>query len=179
MKEQLKHYRLYEKIMKTELEQPLEETVEFKIFSKIYPHIAESIRLKRKIKLLTNNLKSQDNKGSEFKIKREIAATKSKLQRNDLFKRLHGESKKEALFHIAYKRKLSKIRISVFMKKIRTRLGQPLRKFQRKQGGTLHRNLPPTLFNLREMDMTEKGMVLREWLHEKRKTLRNKIISEV
>ena len=161
--------------MKTELKQPIAETVEFEIFSKIYPRRAESIRLKRKIKRLTRTLKSEDHKGSEFKIKREIAVTKSKLQRNDLFKRLHGESKKEALFHRKFQRKRSKMRISLFMKKIRTRLGQPFRNFQRKRGRSMHRNLPPSLFNLREMDMTERGMVLREWLQEKRENLRQKL----
>lgn len=164
--------------MKTELEQPLEETVEFKIFSKIHPRIAESIRLKREIKRLTNILKSEDRKGSEFKVKREIAVTKSKLKKNELFKRLHGESKKEALFHRKFKRKRSKMLVSLFMKKIRTRIGQPIRRFHRKRGRSMHQNLPPTLFNLREMDMTEKGMVLREWLHEKRENLREKLIPE-
>ena len=178
MKEQLKHYRLYEKIMKTEPEQHLEETVEFKIFSKIHPRIAESIRLKRKIKRLTNRLKSETHKGSELKIKREIAVTKSRLKRNDLFKRLHGESKTEALFYRKLKRKRSKMRMSLFMKKIRIRLGHPLKKFQRKRGRSMHQNLPPSLFNLREMDMTERGLVLREWLYAKRENLREKLISE-
>jgi hypothetical protein len=165
--------------MKTDLEKHLEETVEFKIFSKLHPRIAESIRLKRRIKRLTNRLKSEDHKGSEFKIKREIAVTKSKLKKNNLFKRIHGENKTEALFHRKLKRKRYKMRVSLLMKKVRIRLGQPLRRFQKKRGWSLHLNLPPTLFNLREMDMTEKGMVLREWLHEKRRNLRNKLISEV
>lgn len=178
MKEQLKHYRLYERIMKVELEQHLEETVEFKIFSRMYPRIAESIRLKRRIKRLTNKLKSEEHKGSEFKIKREIAVTKSKLKKNKLFKRLHGESKTEALFHRKLKRKRVRMRLSLFLKRIRTRLGQPFRRFQRKRGGSIRQNLPPSLFNLREMDMTERGTVLREWLHAKRKNLRGKVISE-
>ncbi len=179
MKEPLKHYRLYEKIMKTEPEQPLEEIVEFKIFFKIHPHIAESIMLKKRIKRLTSMLKSEDHKGEKFKIKREIATTKSKLQRNALFKRLHGESKKEAFFHRKFKRKQSKTRVAFFMKKVRTRLGRPFIKLQRNQGASFHRNLPPTLFTLREMDMIEKGMVLREWLQKKRKNHRTKLISKV
>jgi len=179
VKEPLKHYRLYEKIMKTEPEQPLEVIVEFKIFSKIHPHIAESIMLKRRIKRLTIMLKSEEHKGSKFKIKREIATTKSKLQRNALFKRLHGESKKEAFFQRKFKRKQSKTRVALFMKKVRNRLGRPFLKLKRDQAESLHRNLPPTLFNLREMDMIEKGIVLREWLQKKRKRLREKLISKV
>ena len=81
MKKQLKHYRLYEKLLKTELQQPVTETVEFKIFSEIHPQIAESIRLKREIKRLTGMLKSKDHKGSELEIRREITVIKSKLKR--------------------------------------------------------------------------------------------------
>jgi hypothetical protein len=36
----------------------------------------------------------------------------------------------------------------------------------------MHKNLPPSLFNLRELDVTEKGLALREWLEEKRNDLR-------
>ena len=155
-----------------EIENSLVETFEFKSFSESYPHIAESIRLRRKIERLTNILKSEKNKGSEFKIKREITVTKSKLRKNNLLKRLHGESKKESVFHRKFKRNRSKMRCSLFMKKFRTILGRPIRNFQRKLGRSMHKNLPPSLFNLRELDVTEKGLALREWLEEKRNDLR-------
>ena len=172
MKEQQKHYRLYEKIMKTEPEQHLEETVEFKIFSKIYPRIAESIRLKRKIERLTKMMKSEKRTGSEFKIKKEIAITKSKLRKNNLLKRLHCEGKQEASFHRKFKRKHSQMRYSLLMKKFWNRLGQPIRKLQRKLVRSMNKNLPPSLFNLRELDATEKGIAVKEWLQEKRNDLR-------
>jgi hypothetical protein len=178
MKDQLKHYRLYKRIMKAELEQSLEETVEFKIFFRIYPRISESIRLKRRIRQLDKKLKSKEYEGSEFKIKRSIALTKSKLRKNNLFKRLHGENKTETLFQKKLKRKRWRSRSSLFLKKIRTRLGQPFRKAQKKQGRSVSQNLPPSLFNLRVKDMTERGMVLREWLHAKRENLREKVIYE-
>jgi hypothetical protein len=172
VKDQLKYYRHYERIMKMELENSVVETFEFQSFSESYPHIAESIRLKRKIERLTNILKSEKNKGSEFKIKREITVTKSKLRKNNLLKHLLGESKKEAVFHRKFKRNRSKMRYSLLMKKFRTILGRPIRNFQRKLGRSMHKNLPPSLFNLRELDVTEKGLALREWLEEKRNDLR-------
>jgi hypothetical protein len=172
VKDQLKDYRHYEKIMKMNIEHSVVETFEFQSFSESYSHIAESIRLRRKIERLTNILKSEKNKGSEFKIKREIAVTKSKLRKNNLLKRLYGESKKEALFHRKFKRNRSKMRYSLLMKKFRTILGRPIRNFQRKLGRSMHKNLPPSLFNLRELDVTEKGLALREWLEEKRNDLR-------
>ena len=171
MKENLKHYKHYERIMKMELEQSVVETFEFQSFSESYLHIAESIRLNRKIKKLTNILKSENHKGSEFKIKREIAVTKSKLRKNNLHKRLHGESKQEAIFQRKIKRKRSKMRYSLLIKKFQIILGQPIRNFRTKLRRSMHKNLPPSLFNLRELDVTEKGLVLREWLEEKRNAL--------
>jgi hypothetical protein len=171
VKDQLEHYKHYERIMKMELEQSVVETFEFQSFSESYPHIAEAIRLKRKIEKLTNILKSENHKESEFKIKREIAVTKSKLRKNNLHKRLHGESKQEAIFQRKIKRNRSKMRYSLLIKKFQTILGQPIRNFWTKLGRAMHKNLPPSLFNLRELDVTEKGLVLREWLEEKRNAL--------
>ena len=172
MKDQMKHYKHYERIMKMELEQPVANTSDYQSFSELYPHIAESIRLNRKIERLTNELKSEKYKGSKFKIKREISVTKSTLRKNNLLKRLHGESKQEAIFHRKFKRKTSKMRYSLFMKKCRKILGQPIRNFQKKLRRSMHKNLPPTLFNLRELDVAEKGLALREWLQENRNKLR-------
>jgi len=172
VKDQMKHYKHYERIMKMELEQSVIKTSEYQSFSELYPHIAESIRLKRKIERLTNELKSEKNRGIKFKIKREINVTKSMLRKNNLRKRLHGESKQEAIFHRKFKRSTSKIRYSLFMKKCRKILGRPIRNFQRKLRRSMHKNLPPTLFNLRELDVAEKGLALKEWLQENRNKIR-------
>ena len=172
MNDQMKHYKQYERIMKMELEQSVVKTSEYQSFSELYPHIAESIRLKRKIERLTNMLKSEKHKGSEFKIKREITVTKSKMKKNNLHKRLHGETKHEAVFSRKFNRNRSKMHYSLLAKKFRTILGKPIRNFQIKLRMYMHKNLPPSLFNLREMDVTEKGLALREWLQEKRSELR-------
>jgi len=63
VKNQLKHYKHYERIMKMELEQSIVKTSEYQSFSELYPHIAESLILKRKIKRLTNELKAEKHKG--------------------------------------------------------------------------------------------------------------------
>lgn len=172
MDDQMKHYKQYERIMKMELEQSVIKTFEYQSFSELYPHIAESIRLKRKIERLTNMLKSEKHKGSEFKIKREITVTKSKLKKNNLYKHLHGETKHEAIFQRKFNRNRSKMRYSLLAKKFRTILGRPIRNFQMKLRMSIHKNLPPSFFNLREMNVTEKGLALREWLQEKRNELR-------
>jgi hypothetical protein len=172
VKEHVKHYKHYERIMKMELDQSIVKTSEYQSFSELYPHIAESIRLKRKIERLTNILKSEKHKGSELQIKREITVTKLKLKKNNLHKRLHGETKHEAIFRRKYNRHRSKMRYSLLAKKFRTILGKPIRNFQMKRRMSMHKNLPPSLFNLRELDVTEKGLALREWLQDKRNELR-------
>jgi hypothetical protein len=158
--------------MNVELEQSIVKTSEFQHFSELYPHIAESIRLKRKIERLTNMLKSEKCKGSTFGIKREISITKSKMKKNNLLKRLHGESRQEAIFQKKFKRNHSKMRYTLLMNKCRRIIGQPVSNFQRKLRRSLHRNLPPSLFNLRELDVAEKGLALKAWLREKRVELR-------
>jgi hypothetical protein len=171
VKDQMKCYKQYERIMKMELEQSVVKTSEYQSFSELYPHIAESIRLERKIERLTNLLKSEKHKSAEFKIKREITVTKLKLKKNNLHKRLHGESKHEAVFRKKFKRSASKLRYSLPAKKFRTILGRPIRKAQKKLSRSMYSNLPPSLFNLRELTVAEKGLALREWLQEKRSEL--------
>jgi len=168
----MNYYKHYEKLMKMKLEESIVKTSEYHSFSEIYPRITESIRLKREIERLTNKLKSEKVRSSKFKIKREITITKTKLKKNNLFKRLHGESKQEAIFQRKLKLGTMKMHVSSFAKKYQKILGQPIRNFQRKLRRSLHRNLPPSLFNLRELDVAEKGLALREWLQENRKKIR-------
>ena len=154
-----------------ELWQPVVETPEYQQFSEVYPHIAQSILMKRKIQHLTNELKSEDFEGSKFKLKREISKTKSKLKKNNLVKGLHGENKQETVFQKKYKRKIQKARSKAFRKKVKTRISRPVTKFCKRLSSSMHRNLPPSVFNLNSMDVSERGLELREWLKQKRKRL--------
>ena len=164
----MNYYKHYEKLMKMKIEESIVKTSEYHSFSEIYPRITESIRLKREIERLTNEYKSEKARSSKFKIKREITITKTKLKKNNLIKRLHGESKQEAIFQRTMKHNSSKMYIPLFAKKYQKILGQPIRKLRR----SMRKNLPPSLFNLRELDAAEKGLALREWLQEKRKKIR-------
>jgi len=164
----MNYYKHYEKLMKMKIEESIVKTSEYHSFSEIYPRITESIRLKREIERLTNKLKSEKARSSKFKIKREITITKTKLKKNNLIKRLHGESKQEAIFQRTMKHNSSKMHVPLFTKKYQKILGQPIRKLRR----SMRKNLPPSLFNLRELDAAEKGLALREWLQEKRKKIR-------
>lgn len=155
--------------MNIELEQSIVKTSEYQSFSKLFPLIAESIRLEKKLERLTKILKSDKKVDSKLKIKREISVTKSKLRKNNLFKRLHGENKHEAIFRRKFRNNQSKMRNSLVAKKFRTFLGRPIRNSQKRITKSMHKNLPPSIFNLRELDIAEKGLTLREWLQEKRR----------
>ena len=157
--------------MKMDPEQLISSNFDFQNFSELYPFIAESIRLERKINRLNNLLKSEKHKGAEFKIKKEITTTKTELKKNNLYKRLHGENKHEAIFRRRFKRNRSKNRYSLRIKNFRTIFGRPIRGAQKKIGTFMHNNLPPSLFNLRELTIEEKGLAIKEWLKEKRTKL--------
>ena len=154
--------------MRLELEQSIVKTSEYGSFSSRFPYITESIKLKRQLKRLTNKLKTEKVRSTKFKIKREISITKTKLRKNDLLKRLHGESKQEAIFQRKLKLDTTKMRIKMLTKKGSTTSGQSIRKLRR----LMHKNLPPTLFNLKELYAAEKGLALREWIRENRKKIR-------
>lgn len=155
-----------------ELEQSIVKTPEYSSFSELYPHIAESIRLKRTIKRLNTRLQSEKARSTKFKTKRELNITRTELKKNNLLKRLHGESKQEAIFQRKFKLQSSRKRFSTLVGKYTKMLSQPIRKLQRKLRRSMHKNFPPTLFSLRELDAAEKGLALREWLQENRKKIR-------
>jgi hypothetical protein len=158
--------------MKMTLEQSIVKTSEYHSFSEIYPRITESIRLKREIERLTNKLESEKERSAKIKIKKEINIAKTKLRKNNLLKRLHGENKQEANFHRKLKLNTSKMYVSSFAKKRYMTLEHAITNFRKKISRSMHRHLPPSIFNLRELDATEKGLALREWLQENRKKIR-------
>ena len=168
MDDQMKHYKHYEKFMRMDLEQSIVKTSEYSSFSSCYPYITESMRLEREIKRLTNKLKTEKVRSTKFKIKRKISIAEAKLRKNNLLKRIHRESKQEAVFQRKLKSENTKIRISLLTNKCSTSLGRISRKLRR----LMHKNLPPSLFSLRELDAAEKGLTLREWIQEKRKKIR-------
>lgn len=154
--------------MQIKFDNSIVKTHEYQIFSEIFPHISESIRLKREIKRLTNKLESEKTRSVKIKIKKEIIITKTKLRKNNLFKRLHGETKQETNFYRKYKINTLKTRGFSLAEKYYTTLEQAITNFRKKLKGFMIRNLPPTIFNLRELDASERGLALREWNQKNR-----------
>jgi len=77
-------------------------------------------------------LQSEKPRSTKFKIKREFNITKTEWKKNNLLKRLHGESKQEAIFQRKYKLQSSKKRFSSLVDKIQKALFQPIRKLRKK-----------------------------------------------
>jgi len=160
MKEKAECYPYYEKLMKVKLEQSATETTEYKALAEHYPHLAESIRLKREMERLKEKLKSEKERPSRFQIKREMNVTRAKLKQENMLKRLHGESKQEAIFRTHFIIGTSKEHISSLVMTLR----KAYTSVQKKLRMLMYRRLPPSVFDLKSLDTAEKGLALREWI---------------
>jgi hypothetical protein len=168
MKEKVECYPYYEKLMKMKLEQSVIEITEYKVLAEHYPHLAESIRLKREIGRLKEKLKSEKERPLRFQIKRELNVTKAKLKQENMLKRVHGESKQETIFRTHFIIGTSKEHISSLV----TTLRKKHMSFQKKLRRLTYRKLPPSVFDLKSLDTTEKGLALREWIQDHHKKRR-------
>lgn len=165
MRKRNAYYPYYEKLMEMSLEEPAEETAEYKILAERYPHLAESIRLRREKRRLKERLRSAANGSTRFQIKREIFRIERKLVQESTQKRLHGETMQEATFKAFSIMATSKRSISSFAGSARNAIAKPYRGLRR----LVLRNLPPTVFDLRSLDTAEKGLAVREWLQERQR----------
>jgi hypothetical protein len=172
MKEKAECYPYYEKLMKMKLEQSVIETAEYKVLAEHYPHLAESIRLKREIGRLKEKLKSEKERSLRFQIKREINVTRTKLKQENMLKRLHGESKQETIFRTHFIINTSKEHISSLVMKSRMTLQKKHVSVQKKLRRLMYRKLPPSVFDLKSLDTAEKGLALREWIQKHNKKRR-------
>lgn len=168
MKEMTDCYPHFEKFMRMKLNQSMVGTVEYQFFRGRYPHLAESIRLKREMGRLETKLKSEKRRSSRLQIKREINVTKAKLRKEGILKRLHGESKQEAIFRRHFMINALKRHISSLVMRGRA----TLRKVSAHTRSVMHRNLPPSLFDLKSLERAETGLALREWIQERQKKRR-------
>jgi len=158
--------------MEMKLEQSMAKTTEYQVFAERYPHITESIKLKREMERLKKKLKSEKKRSSRFQIKREMNDIRTRLRKQSILKRLHGESKQEAIFHTHFIVDTSKKHVS----SLATRCNMTLRKtytdVQKRLRRLMYRNLPPSVFDLKSLDTAEKGLALREWVQNRCKKRR-------
>lgn len=166
------NHRDYEILRNMDLEQSIIQNVKFQKFFEVYPRIAASILLERKIELLNKKLKIEKKLNSKIKIKREINSTKVKLGKNKLLKKIHGDDKIESKFLKKIKEKESRIKKSSFFTKGKRVLEKTYGNPKKSLNQRLYKYLPPSLFSLKELIVSEKGLVLKQWLQEKNPTKR-------
>ena len=172
MKEIADYYPYYEKLIKMSLEEPIAEAPEYKVLAERYPHLAESIKLKRKIRRLKEKLRSLKERSVRFHIKREISRIETKLKQENIQKRLHGESKQEAIFNISFTIATFKGRISSLASSAHNTLWKAymdIRSIDRALHRLMYRKLPPSVFDLKSLDTAEKGLAVREWIQKRYK----------
>ena len=144
---------------------------------KSQPHLAEFMRLKNEVEHLREQLKSEHGLSARLEIKRRISCAKRNLTRERIFMRLHGEGKRSFASRVRsqidmwseYMNSLV-ARGILKLKKLDERTERNLRLF-------LHMKLPPSVFSLGSLDVSERRMDTKEWirkLHPHRRTVMEK-----
>lgn len=161
MKKRTNYYLYYERLMKIRLEKPMVEAPEYEVLSKRYPHLAESIKLKREITRLEKKRGAIKERTMKLQIRKEILAMKAKLKRENILKKLHGESRREAVFQIHFTIRSINERIFSLARRISVAFGATDRK--------IHEMLLSPIFDLKSLDAAERSLAVREWLHKHHK----------
>ena len=154
VKERENYYPYYDKLIKMSIEEPIAETREYKVLARRYPHLAESIKLKREIKRLKEKLRSLEERSKRSQMNREIIRIETKLKRENIQKRLHGETS----FTIASLASNARDALRKAYADIRL-VDRSLRR-------SVYKKLPPSVFDLRSLDTAERGLAVKEWLLE-------------
>jgi len=170
MKKRVDYYPHYEKLTEMKLEELIAESPEYKILAERYPHLAESIKLKMEIKRLKEKRKSLQERSARLKIERRIARTKGKLKLENVHKQLHRENKQEIIFNfkILKKKTSSSVRgIYTLSQKAYSGLQKDFHKSRKNLRKVLRKTLPPTIFNVKSLNVAEKGLSVKEWVQER------------
>lgn len=161
MKKETNFYLYYERLMKMQLEKPVVEAYEYEVLSKRYPHLAKSIKLKREIKRLEKKRRAIKERSIKLRIEKEILGMKEKLKRESILKKLHGESGREAVFHIHFTIRNINERIFSLARRIRAAFGTTSK--------SIHEVFLSPVFDLKSLDTAERSLAVREWLHRHNK----------
>lgn len=169
MKKKTNYYPYYERLMKKRLEEPVVEAPEYEVLARRYPHLAKSIKLKRDIKRLEKKRTTLKERTMKLRIEKEILGIKAKLKRENILKKLHGESRREAVFHTYFTIRSFSERIHSLARRISVTSGKTAR--------NIHEVFLSPVFDLKSLDATERSLALREWLHKHHKKPSRKLIA--
>ncbi len=147
------------------------ETPEYQALSMRYPHLSEHIILEKESERLKKELRTAKERSRRRQVSREIEDAVSRLKRQDMLLRLHGESKrlsdyKRRLLIMSVKQRVFSIvvRIRRLYLNLEKKLQEQSRRARYKRASTL----PPSLLDMRSLDPIDKSLALRDWI-EKRK----------
>jgi hypothetical protein len=149
-------YFCFKKLITKNLDETIEDTFEYKTLYKHYPHLTQSIKLTREKNKLLQKLKSL--KGSaRLRERRKVFAIDVSLRRTNMLKRLFGENKPETTYKIRFT-----------LERLRKTTKESVSALSRRGQDYLHGILPPLIFDLKSLDMIEKGTVLKKWIQKTR-----------
>jgi hypothetical protein len=166
MNETNEYYLYYKKLIQLSLEEPVEDVPEYKWLYESYPHIAESIKLRRETKKLKKKIKSSENGSERIQKRIEMFAIKEKLRMANINKNLFGENKLQNRFNRRFKFETSKQKTYQLKKRVNATFKNAhiiLRSKERKIRRFLRKKLPPIIPNLGSLDISEKCLDVKEW----------------
>ncbi len=167
MKYDKEYYSYYKKLMRIGIGQPINETSEYKILSQHYPHLARCIALKREIHRLNEQFRSDKRIQKRLHVSRDIHILRVSLRKEQSTKKLRGESKIESVFRVILIRDTVREKILSFLVKNHDAVLTSYMKMCRMLRNLMRRTLPPSAFELRSLDVREKGEMLIEWVHKR------------
>jgi len=174
MKEKDDYYPYYEKLMRMAPLMAVEETPEYKALATGCPCLSKSIELQKKLERLRGELRSA--KGStRLHIRSQMKSLVRQLERQDLLKRLRGESKLETNYKRRFAIATLRRQLLSIAKRVRNAYSElENRVEERSRMARLSRvsKLPPSLFDLRSLDPADRGLALREWIEKRGSRIR-------
>lgn len=154
-----KYYSYYERLMSKTTQRPITETFVYQSLHQRYPHIAESIRLRKERERLGQEWRSTKDRSARRKLAREIEIINASLKREEFVKRLHGEGALERRYCIRLAIQSGARRVSRLVTGKRKARGGFIQRIKSK--------LPPSLLDLRSLDQVDRGFALKQWVNRK------------
>ena len=121
------------------------------------------------IERLKEKRKSLKDRSAKLKIERKIVRTKTKLKLENVFKHLYRENNQEVIFNYRFTIRNLKKKTSSWVRGIYTGSLKEYINFHKSLRKVSRKTLPPTIFNLKSLDLAEKGLSVRGWVQERYK----------
>lgn len=166
------------------------EAPEYQSLAARYPHLSESIRLRKEFQELKQRLQSAKERSVRFQISRRIKILAGRLKRQDLLVRAHGESKRQSEYRFRFlimsvkhrinlKQRVLKQRVVSLVLRARLRaykahqyLQRQLWELSRRSRYARASRLPPSISDMKSLDPTDRGLAMSNWIERHRTRIR-------